>query len=197
MAGQAAACARLALGNVERARWLASEEGEALRADVDRIVAAALAGGSGEPGARSRGAGCWTARTRGAWRPRSAWPPSATRGWRASPRGATAARSSASSTRPPAATAAGRGPRCWTWGSRSPRSASGTWCAWRRGAELAALDPERAGALAPNARSRDPRRLRAAAERCEETRLALELNVTEDLALEALGYRLAGLVGST
>ena len=47
----------------------------------------------------------------------------------------------------------------------------------------------------PAARSRDPRRLREAAERCEEARLALELNVTEDLALEALGYRLTSLVG--
>ena len=47
------------------------------------------------------------------------------------------------------------------------------------------------------AHGRDPRRLREAAERCEEVRLSLELNVTEDLALSALGYRLAGLVGSS
>ena len=55
-AAQAAACARLALGNLERARWLASEEGVALRADVDRILAAALAGRSGEvPASRLAG----------------------------------------------------------------------------------------------------------------------------------------------
>ena len=65
------------------------------------------------------------------------------------------------------------------------------------GAEEAALDRERAAALAPAARARDPRRLREAAERCEEARLSLEVNVTEDLALEALGYRLAALVGSS
>ena len=40
--------------------------------------------------------------------------------------------------------------------------------------------------------SRDARRLREAAERCEETRESLEVNVTEDLALPALGFRLAG-----
>ena len=60
-----------------------------------------------------------------------------------------------------------------------------------------ALDPARAERLAGAAHGRDPRRLREAAERCEEVRLSLELNVTEDLALSALGYRLAGLVGTS
>jgi len=64
------------------------------------------------------------------------------------------------------------------------------------GAEEAALDPQRATALSAAARGRDPRRLREAAERCEEARMSLEVNVTEDLALEALGYRLSTLVGS-
>jgi hypothetical protein len=50
--------------------------------------------------------------------------------------------------------------------------------------------------LAERARSRDPRKLREAAERCEDLRQALELNVTEDLALSALGFRLSGLVGA-
>jgi hypothetical protein len=45
-------------------------------------------------------------------------------------------------------------------------------------------------------RGRDPRRLREAAERCEDVRQALELNVSEDLALSALGLRLAALTGS-
>ena len=64
------------------------------------------------------------------------------------------------------------------------------------GAEGAALDPVRARELADDAGARDPRRLRAAAERCEDVRLSLELNVTEDLALEALGFRLGRLVGA-
>ena len=60
----------------------------------------------------------------------------------------------------------------------------------------AVLAADRAPALAEQARSRDPRRLREAAERCEEVRQALELNVTEDLALSALGFRLAALAGA-
>ena len=49
--------------------------------------------------------------------------------------------------------------------------------------------------LVGDARSRDSRRLREAAERCEETRQSLELNVTEELALSVLGFRLAELAG--
>jgi hypothetical protein len=58
------------------------------------------------------------------------------------------------------------------------------------------LATDRAAALGAEARSRDPRRLRTAAERCEETREGLELNVSEDLALQALTFRLRRLVGS-
>ena len=58
------------------------------------------------------------------------------------------------------------------------------------------LAADRAPALAEQARSRDPRRLREAAERCEEVRQSLELNVTEDLALSALGFRLGALAGA-
>ena len=64
------------------------------------------------------------------------------------------------------------------------------------GADDAVLARDRLPALAAEARSRDPRRLRTAAERCEETREALELNVSEDLALQALTFRLRRLVGS-
>ena len=48
---RARACARLALGNASRARYLASPEGEEVRGEVESFVAAALAGGddSGEP----------------------------------------------------------------------------------------------------------------------------------------------------
>jgi DNA polymerase-3 subunit delta' len=40
----------------------------------------------------------------------------------------------------------------------------------------------------------DPRRLPAAIDRVAQTRLSLSQNVTEELALEALGYRLAGVL---
>ena len=62
-------------------------------------------------------------------------------------------------------------------------------------AEGATRPCSRATARPPGgrARARDPRRLREAAERCEQARQALELNVTEDLALSALWFRLAAL----
>src|SRR3954469_5993840 len=56
---KAGACGRLALGNLTRARFLASDEGEGLRADVDRLLRACLRGdmrrGGGRGGRRSDG----------------------------------------------------------------------------------------------------------------------------------------------
>ena len=46
------------------------------------------------------------------------------------------------------------------------------------------------------AEARGPRRLRQAAELCEDTRQSLQLNVQEDLALTSLSLRLRRLVGS-
>ena len=196
-AGQAAACARLALGNLERARWLASEEGVALRADVDRIVSAALTGGSGEPAGPEPWRGLLDRAD--ARRVEAEQRVAAERDARleSEPKGRD--RGALERAFDEAARRDGRRARTEVLDLGLTLAALGfrDLVCLAEGAELAALDPERAGALAPNARSRDPRRLRAAAERCEETRLALEFNVTEDLALEALGYRLAGLVGST
>src|SRR4051794_27763946 len=48
---RAHACGRLALGNATRAKYLAGEDGEALRADVDAFVRAMLAGEGREPSA--------------------------------------------------------------------------------------------------------------------------------------------------
>src|SRR5213076_1523551 len=45
----AGACGRLALGNLTRARYLASEDGRALRDDVERLVRDALAGEGRDP----------------------------------------------------------------------------------------------------------------------------------------------------
>ena len=63
-------------------------------------------------------------------------------------------------------------------------------------ASEAVLATDRASALADQARGSDPRRLREAAERCEDVRQSLELNVTEDLALSALSFRLTALAGA-
>ena len=195
-ADRAAACARLALGSGERARFLASEEGEALRADVDRMLAAALSGG-----------------------PRGIDEPEPWRGLlaRAEERREAAedlvgdARSARLQSEPKGRERGALEKRFDETAKRDGRRArtellelglSLVALGFRdlvcvaEGAEEAALDPQRAAALSAAARGRDPRRLREAAERCEEARMSLEVNVTEDLALEALGYRLSTLVGS-
>lgn len=53
---------------------------------------------------------------------------------------------------------------------------------------------DRAELVAEDARDGDPQRLRRAVELVEETRRRLRRNVTEELALEALAYRLEGLL---
>ena len=64
------------------------------------------------------------------------------------------------------------------------------------GADDAVLATDRAQTLSAAAQARDARRLRQAAELCEDTRQSLQLNVQEDLALTALSLRLRRLVGS-
>jgi DNA polymerase-3 subunit delta' len=191
---RAEACARLALGNAARAHYLASEEGEALRGEVEALVAAALAGGE----------------TAGAepWRPLLA---------RAEASGLAAEEAIAEEAKrrlelePKGRERKAIEKDFEESAKRESRRAR------RESLELgliltaltfrdliciaedapeAVLAADRAPALAEQARSRDPRRLREAAELCEEVRQALELNVTEDLALSALGFRLAALAGA-
>ena len=195
-ADRAAACARLALGSGERARFLASEEGEALRADVDRMLAAALSGGprgidEPEPwrGLLARAEERREAAEDLVGDARSARLQSEPKGRE---RGALEKRFDETAKRD------GRRARTELLELGLSLAALGfrDLVCVAEGAEEAALDPQRAAALAAAARGRDPRRLREAAERCEEARMSLEVNVTEDLALEALGYRLSTLVGS-
>jgi len=191
---RALACARLALGNGARARFLASEEGEALRADVDRMLSAAL--GSVEAGAVVEP---WRGLLERAEEGRAEAEAEVARERedrlesepRGRDRGALEKRFADASKR------SGRRARTEVLDLGLALAALGfrDLVCLAEGAEDAALDPARAAALVPAARSRDPRRLREAAERCEEVRLSLELNVMEDLALEALGYRLKSLVG--
>jgi DNA polymerase-3 subunit delta' len=193
-AERAEACARLALGNAARARYLASDEGEALRGEVEALVSAALAGGA-DAGAEP-------------WRPLLA---------RAETSGIAAEEAIAEDAKrrlelePKGRERKAIEKEFEESAKRESRRAR------RESLELgltltaltfrdliciaedapeAVLAADRTPALADQARSRDPRRLREAAERCEEVRQALELNVTEDLALSALGFRLAALAGS-
>ena len=59
-----------------------------------------------------------------------------------------------------------------------------------------AVDTVYAGRYSDDARITDPQRLRAAIEAVEDTRLRFQLNVSEDLACEALAYRLESALGS-
>jgi DNA polymerase III subunit delta' len=190
-AERADACARLALGNASRAEFLASPDGEALRGEVEAFATAAL---SGEPG--------------------ETWKPLLERAEsrRAAAEEAVATEGAARLELEPA----GRERRAIERDLEEAARRDGrrartevldlaltlTGLAFRDLVCLASEAPEavlstdRAGALAEHARGRDPRRLREAAERCEDLRQALELNVMEDLALSALGLRLAALTGS-
>ena len=64
------------------------------------------------------------------------------------------------------------------------------------GADAVVLGTDRIAQLAPAAAGRDPVRLRRAAECCEDTRSAFQLNVMEELALSALTFRLRELVAA-
>jgi DNA polymerase-3 subunit delta' len=196
-AERARACGRLALGNAARARYLASDEGESLRADVDAYVRAMLAGESrtadvGEP-----------------WRPllvraeerRDAAERSvvdeAKRRLELEPKG----RERKSLEREFEEMAKRDGRRARTQvldlGIELTALAFRDVLCVAEGADEAVLASDRSDALAAAARGRDSRRLRDAVDRCEDARMSLQVNVTEELALTALSVRLEQLVGSS
>ena len=191
---RADACARLALGNAARARYLASPEGDELRSEVEQLVVAALAGGSDaglEPWrpllerAEARGLAAEEAIAEEAKRRLELEPKGRER------------RAIEKDFEESAKREARRARReslelSLTLAALTFRDLI---CLAEDAAE-AVLASDRAPALADQARSRDPRRLREAAERCEDVRQSLELNVSEDLALSALGFRLAALAGA-
>jgi DNA polymerase-3 subunit delta' len=188
---QAEACARLALGNAARARLLASPEGQELRGEVQVFAAAALAGEPGET---------WKPILERAERGRAAAEESvaadAARRLELEPKG----RERRAIERDFEDAAKRDGRRARTQVLDLALSLAGL--AFRDLVCLAEQAPEAvlaadgAATLARHAEGRDSRRLREAAERCEEVRRALELNVSEDLALSALGLRLAALAGA-
>ena len=195
-AERAAACARLALGNADRARYLASPAGEELRADVERIVSGALAGGSRD----DAGAEPWRSLLARAEERRAEVDESAAREraerLELEPKGR--ARKALERELEDAAKRDSRRAATEVLDLGLGLAALGfrDLVCLAEGAEEAVLAPDRSPALADRARGRDPRRLREAAERCEETRQSLLVNVSEELALSALGFRLAGLVGA-
>ena len=187
----AIACARLSLGDAERARELAGEEGVALRAAAERFARAAVAGDvSG----------------------RAPW---------AELLAAVRARGDAARVELEGQAAAElelyprkerkRVETEWTDRIRRVRRRVETsmldfglqlvtlWftdlacLAW--GAEDLVRNSDRSAELATDA-GRSPERLRAAIELVEDTRVRFQLNVTEELACEALAYRLEHVLAS-
>ena len=193
---RAGACGRLALGNLTRARYLASEEGEALRDDVERMVRDALAGEARDP----REGEPWAPLLARAEARREATEDQIARTARSASSSSRAAAiampSSASSTSPPSATAGARAPRSSTSASSWRRCRSGISSAWRRTRRPRCWPPIALRSWPPRRAAATRAGCAQAVERCEDARLSLELNVTEELALSALTLRLARLVGS-
>ncbi len=192
-ADRARACGRLALGNADRARFLASPEGDELRDEVDGLVRAALDGGPEPPEP-------WRPLLEHAERRRAEAEEEAAR-QRADrlelePKGRE--RRTLERELEEAAKRDGRRARTEVLDLGLTLAAIGfrDLICLAEAADEAVLASDRAPALAGTARGRDRRHLREAAERCEEVRQALELNVNEELALSALCFRLASLVGA-
>ena len=194
---RARACGRLALGNAARARYLASDDGEALRADVDVYVRAMLAGERRDPSAAEP------------WRPLLARAEErrdeaekriaeeAKRRLELEPKG----RERKAVEREFEEMSKREGRRARTevldLGLELVALSFRDLLCHSEGAADAVLATDRCEALAAAARGRDARRLRDAVDKCENTRLSLELNVSEDLALTALSVRLEQLVGAS
>ena len=191
---RAVACGRLALGNAARARFLASPEGDGLRDDVERLLVASLADG----GAADEE--CWRPLLDRAEAKRAEAEElaaaEAVRRLELEPKGRE--RRALEKQLEDAAKRDGRRARTEVLDLGLTLAALGfrDLVCLAEGAGNAVLGSDRCAALAERARGRDPRRLREAAERCEDVRQSLELNVSEDLALTALSLRLASLVGS-
>ncbi|MEA2465832.1 MAG: polymerase subunit delta, partial [Acidobacteriota bacterium] len=187
------ACARLALGDGGRARFLAGDDGRALRADVEAMVRAALADadGAAEP---------WRALLTRAEEGREAAEVKVAdeRKVRLELEPKDRERRALEREFEEMAKRSGRRARTQLLelGLELATLTFRDLVCLAEGARDAVLATDRIDALAGAAQARDPRKLREAAELCEDTRQSLQLNVQEDLALAALSLRLRRLVGS-
>jgi len=184
----AAACARLALGDAELAQWLADEEGQQLRANAESFVRATLRGATAERPwmALLDGAKAVGERAAEEIKARVAaelefLPKKEHR--RHQREGTETERRAERRTR---TLTLDRGLRLVELWLRD------LWCQSERTPELIyALD--RREDLTSDGAQIDPGRLRAGIELVTDTRLRLTLNISEELVLEALAYRLEGL----
>ena len=189
---RALAAGRLALGNASRARFLASEEGVALRGEVERLALDALGATHTQVP--------WRGLLEGAEARRAAAEAAVEERKRErleqEPRG----RERSALEREFDETAKRDGRRARTevleLGLELAAIAFRDLVATSTGAQAAVLGTDRIAELARAAENRDPVKLRQAAEACEGTRSAFQLNVSEELALSALTFRLRELVGA-
>jgi DNA polymerase-3 subunit delta' len=179
------AAARLCGGDPRRARLLLGERGRQIRAAAERCARAARAGELGEAPWREL---IELAERAGAEAGREAEAPIRERGELAGDR---QARARAKRDAEAAARRASR--RARTEALDLALALAGAWfrdlAALGEGADGLRLNADRESELAADAKGIDPRRARRAAELALETRRRLDVNVSEELALEALFYR--------
>jgi len=186
----AEACARLALGDARLAARLAGEEGQALRAGAEGFIRAALRGAGGERRwigllDVAKGAGA-SAGERAGERLQTELElvPSKERK-RYEREGSDARRRAERRARTSALDLLLRLSELWL---------RDVLCVVE-GAPECVYAVDRRAELEHDAAQRDGPRLREAVELVQDTRLRLSLNVSEELALEALAYRVENLVG--
>jgi DNA polymerase-3 subunit delta' len=185
---RAQACARLALGDSQLAGWLASEHGEALRARAEDLVIRALHGELAERPwlalleiAKQEGEHA-ADEVRSAVAAQVQLLPAKDRR-RHAREGAEAERRAERRLRAAMLDLGLRLSELWLRDG---------WCL-AEGASAALYAVDREEALRRELAGRDGRRLRDGVELVAETRMRLPLNVSEELASEALTYRLAAL----
>jgi DNA polymerase-3 subunit delta' len=181
---EAAAAARLGAGDVERARLLLGERGRGLRAEAERCATAALAGEVAEAPWKKLLDGASAAGEDAEAAAREALEEEAEAGMKRT------ARDIADE-----AKRAGRGRR--TEILDLALELTGAWfrdlATVAAGAEEAAFNRDRLEVLRSQAAGLDPARARQAVELVQDSRRRLDLNVSEELALEALFFRLESL----
>lgn len=188
----ACACARLALGDGDRALALALGEGPAIRAAAETYARAAIAGDvSGAP---------WTMILRRARKQGDAAQAQVEEQTKAEAE-ILPQRERKRAEREGADAAKRAGRRARAGALDEALRLAGLWlrdvAAVADGAEDVVLATDRVDALREDAEGRDPHRLREGVELVDETRAALvQVHVTEELALEALAYRLTGALAS-
>ena len=182
-----AAAARLSAGDLERARLLLSERGREIRAEVERCATAALAGETGTAPWRQLLDSAEAAGEDADAETRELLEEEAKAGLKRTARDvADEAKRAARRRRTEILDLGLELTAAWFRDLAAVASA----------APEVAYNRDRLPALQAQAAALDPARPRRAAELVQDTRRRLDLNVSEELALEALFYRLERLLGN-